>query len=976
MSYGRPSYGVHHYCGCSYTVNQVKHYLPQVQLDAHTTILSNTSRTTLKQTFSNPLSESIKQCIYTFPMYDGVSVVGFSCRIGSRVLRGVVKERSQAKSTYDSAVSRGETAGLLEQLPEASDVFSTRLGNIPPDEKVHVEITYVGELKHDAEADGIRHTLPTHIAPRYGSLPNSRLSEGTNAQNTGGMSITVDISIAEGSFIRGVQSPTHPIAVTMGNTSASSTSDPAMHQASATLSLGSTELDKDFVLIILTKDTGTPKALLEAHPTIPNQRAMLLTLVPKFSLPRSNPEIVFVADRSGSMGGNIPTLITALKVFLKSLPVGVKFNICSFGSNHSFLWPKSQAYSRDSVAEALAHVEGFDSDYGGTETFTALKATIDNRYKDIPCEVMLLTDGDIWSQGQLLNYLSDEVQKSASSLRIFALGIGDGVSHALIEGVARAGNGFAQTVNNDEKLDSKVIRMLKGGLSPHTTDYSLEIKYEDADEEFEVVDKVTDALKVMLSEETVTAKQEAKENDKPTSFFDTTIAQSGGTEKPPSADNEKADPHAHLPAISVPNIIQSPQIIPPLYPFSRTSVYLLFSGISTQKTPKSVVLRAKSEHGPLELEILVETLATPGQTIHQLAARKAIQELEEGRGWIHEAQDESGKPIKERYASRFDEMIQREAVRIGVQFQVGGKWCSFVAVKDNDKLNDTVMSDSDNEMVVLTPSGEDEESDEAMGFGLVDSSPPRSRQVSGGRGGSGSSYSSMRGLAYGAGGSDVTNFASMNSLPFGVYGSSNMSLTQASPAQVSVMYDRIQPYQAVGSVSQSAGGRKAGSSAAAQGRGAKARARSVRSSNQSQSEGLQQLAAMKGTWADEDDSSKSACKRKASHGLRKSTGASKAKLPKLETDNDKVHAVIEMQDFEGWWEQNAQLLEIMGVSINGQQSKVWTTVLVMKWLDTKMTAEKDVWELVVEKAKSWLEDQGLGTEKLVEIEKEVVQYIH
>ena len=382
----------------------------------------------------------------------------------------------------------------------------------------------------------------------------------------------------KGSVIRGVQSPTHPIAVTMGNTSADNTADPAMHQASATLSLGSTELDKDFVLIVLTKDTGIPKALLETHPDIPNQRAMLLTLVPKFSLPRSNPEIVFVADRSGSMDGNVPTLISALKVFLKSLPIGVKFNICSFGSKHSFLWPKSQAYSRDSVAEALAHVEGFKANFGGTETFGALKATIDNRYQDIPCEVMLLTDGDIWDQGGLFTYLNDEVKKSKSSLRVFALGIGDGVSHALIEGVARAGNGFAQTVNNNEKLDSKVIRMLKGGLSPHTTDYSLDIKYEDADEAFEMVDKVTDSLKVMLSEEKEVAKPKAKDIDTPMSFFDTSTVQSGGKEKPPSADNETTDPFAHLPDISVPKILQSPQFIPPLFPYSRTSVYLLFSG--------------------------------------------------------------------------------------------------------------------------------------------------------------------------------------------------------------------------------------------------------------------------------------------------------------------------------------------------------------------------------------------------------------
>lgn len=953
--YGLPSYQPFHYCGCSYIINRTKHYLPQLQLDAHTKILSNTSRTTLKQNFSNPSSDPIKQCIYTFPLYDGVSVVAFTCRVGHRLLRGLVKERTQAKATYDSAVSRGETAGLLEQLPEASDVFTTRLGNVPANEKVHVEITYVGELKHDAEADGIRHTLPTRIAPRYGSLPNSRLSQGSKAQEKGGISITVDVSIAQGSFIRGLQSPTHPIAVTMGNTSTSGATDPAMHRASATLSLGSTELEKDFVLIVLIKDLGTPKALLENHPSIPDQRAMLLTLVPKFSLPRSNPEIVFVADRSGSMRSNIPTLVSALKVFLKSLPVGVRFNICSFGSSHTFLWPKSQAYSRDSMGDALAHVEGFDANYGGTETFGALKATIDNRYPDIPCEVMLLTDGDIWNQSDLFTYLNDEVKKSASNLRVFALGIGDGVSHALIEGVARAGNGFAQTVNNDEKLDSKVIRMLKGGLSPHTTDYSLEVKYDDADEGFEMVEKVTDALKVMLSEGAAAVKSEVKENEKPTSFFDTTIAQPS-QEKPPSADNGQADPFAHLPAVSVPMILQAPQFIPPLYPFSRTSVYLLFSGKSARRTPRSVFLRAKSGHGPLELEIPVETLTNHGETIHQLAARKAIQELEEGRGWLYEAQDESGKPVKERYVSRFDEMVQREAVRIGVQFQVGGKWCSFVAVKDNDKhkSESKMDSDSENDTVVLTPPFETE--DEDGGFEIIDDDDhgnllsascdtnekfrahggvkPRRKKVGSRRapysssaGGGGATYSSL------AGGGGATFGPTLNSLSQGRRGHGFNSGSLSSILSIGAPATR-----------------EAGT------------ASSMSFGNASHVANVQYYSGF----------------GSPSSYTPATRGASKASEPpakKMDTDNDKVHAVIQAQDFEGWWEQSHELFTILGVRVSGQQSKEWVTVLVMKWLDVKMAAEKEVWELVADKAKGWLEGRA-GTDRLMEIEKEVVLYIH
>lgn len=385
-------------CGCyfyggqvSLWQSQIKQYLPLLDSEAHSTILSTTSNTVLKQTFTNPSSEeAIKECIYTFPLYDGVSVVGFTCKIGSRILTGLVKEKVKAKEIFDEAVAKGETAGLLEQAPDASDVFSTKLGNIGAGQSVIVEITYIGELKHH-ETEGIRFTIPTNIAPRYGQGPSHPMAGGSQAQQEGGIKITVDVNMPEGSFIKGVQSPSHPIAVSMGALSTAVDADPTMNKASATLSLGSAALEKDFVLIVQCKDVGIPKAILEIHPTIPHHRALMTTLVPKFNLPPSRPEIVFVADRSGSMRANIPMLISAMKVFLKSMPVGVKFNICSFGNHATFLWPQSKSYTSKTLQEAMSHVETFSSNMGGTETFNAIKSTIDKRFTDLPLEIMLLT---------------------------------------------------------------------------------------------------------------------------------------------------------------------------------------------------------------------------------------------------------------------------------------------------------------------------------------------------------------------------------------------------------------------------------------------------------------------------------------------------------------------------------------------------------------------------------------------------------
>jgi hypothetical protein len=166
----------------------------------------------------------------------------------------------------------------------------------------------------------------------------------------------------------------------------------------------------------------------------------------------------------------------------------------------------------------------------------------------------------------------------------------------------------------------------------------------------------------------------------------------------PSADPDMEDPstydetgetrYAHLPKVAAPKIIQAPQNIPSLFAFNRTTAYLLLGPEAPKATPKSVVLRGTSVHGPLELEIPIQTLEKPGHTIHQLAAKKAISELEQGRGWLSEAKDESGTLVKTNFEGRFDDMVEREAVRLGVQFQVGGKWCSFVAVESDERSND------------------------------------------------------------------------------------------------------------------------------------------------------------------------------------------------------------------------------------------------------------------------------------------------
>ncbi|KAK8059147.1 hypothetical protein PG996_009077 [Apiospora saccharicola] len=308
--------------------------------------------------------------------------------------------------------------------------------------------------------------------------------------------------------------------------------------------------------------------------------------------------------------------------------------------------------------------------------YQPIEQSIKRRYQDMNLEVFLLTDGEIWDQDRLVYMINQNVASANGAIRLFTLGIGHAASHSLIESVARAGNGFSQAIAGSEEMGSKVVRMLKGALSPHIKDYTLEVKYDadDHDDDFEVID--TPSASLVINDPKADEKAESQ---KPISLFDPS------TNEDDHAATVDEDKYSGLPPINVPKLLQAPHSIPPLFPFTRSTVYLMIlPDAGTHRHPKSVVLRGTSRQGPLELEIPITHLGEKGQSIHQLAAKKAVGELEEGRGWIFHAKDGEGVLLKQKHEGRFQDMVEREAVRLGVQYQVGGKWCSFVAVSDGE----------------------------------------------------------------------------------------------------------------------------------------------------------------------------------------------------------------------------------------------------------------------------------------------------
>lgn len=331
----------------------------------------------------------------------------------------------------------------------------------------------------------------------------------------------------------------------------------------------------------------------------------------------------------------------------------------SFGTHHSCLWPRSRDFDEESLQQALAYIQVVAADMGGTKILSPLQAAVEQRYKDRDLELLLLTDGRVSNQQAIFQFLTMAAKEE--SVRAFALGIGSSVSHSLIEGIARAGKGFSQVALENEKMDAKVIRMLKGALSSRIQDSFLDIDIQPLDEDFEVVEPNVSP-------------------PKPISLFQSEQTESEivQTVKEP------------LSKLTIPAALNAPAELPPLFPFIQSTSYVLLAP-SSGPLPEKITLRANSKQGPLELEIPVEDIGQ-GETIHQLAVKRAILELEEGRGWIQAAKDPQGKLIKEKHESQLNELVKAECQRLGTQFQVPGKFCSFVAVDETNPSKITIIN--------------------------------------------------------------------------------------------------------------------------------------------------------------------------------------------------------------------------------------------------------------------------------------------
>ncbi len=433
---------------------------------------------TVTQQYANSSTEPI-EAVYMFPLPHDAAVYDMEIRVGSRVIRSVIREREEAKRVYEAAKSQGKRAALVEQ--ERPNIFTTSVANIMPGDHVDVRLRYIEPLRW--EQNRMRLVFPMVVGPRYipGAVATGHVGTGwsfdtdavsdasritpivRNPEYRSGHDISLKVDLDPGFEAAAVSSVSHAIAVQQL---------PGGRQH-VELVAGATIPNRDFVLEVQKPKTTRPKPVLFLSPSPESgETSFLLAVYPPTVQPteRMPVEMLYMIDVSGSMAGtSIEQAREALLQALDRLRPCDRFGILHFSSGFGEFSPEPLPATSDNLQAARDYVRHLEAS-GGTEMLPALLHLM--KKPSVPGflrHIVLLTDGDLGNEEQIFAAM----QSDLGDARLYTVAIGSAPNLFLATKMAQFGRGTLTHIADISEIREQMTRLFAQIESPVLTDVKL-----------------------------------------------------------------------------------------------------------------------------------------------------------------------------------------------------------------------------------------------------------------------------------------------------------------------------------------------------------------------------------------------------------------------------------------------------------------------------------------------------------------------
>jgi len=416
---------------------------------------------TVRQTFANPNEEPL-EAAYHFPLPSNAAVDSMILRAGEVSLLGRIAERNRAQVIYRAARDAGHLAGLLEQ--QRPNLFTQRVANIPPGERVTVELHYVQALEHRSGEYEIRFPM---VAGSRASDPTAQEPQGEIEQHTPGTrsadTVEVALTVDAGLPLIDIESPSHLVDVDFL----------AESRAHVLLAEQGSAPNRDFVLRYRISG-DMPRAAVLSHA---DERGGFFTLMvqPGLELPRelaTARRITFAVDTSSSMLGRPMAQARAMVAeALASLGPEDSFQIVTFSDLvRSF----AEGPVRASDAQVVAGEQYVDdmTALGTTSLVAGLRQTLETpEAEDATLDmIVLLTDGNVTSEAEVLRMVHDRL----GSRRLYPVALGPSPNLYLLERLAEVGRGDLLALSPGEASEVAAVELLERVDNPQLTDLQID----------------------------------------------------------------------------------------------------------------------------------------------------------------------------------------------------------------------------------------------------------------------------------------------------------------------------------------------------------------------------------------------------------------------------------------------------------------------------------------------------------------------